>query len=80
MDLVILLLIVVSVCEGEGEDQSRFYEFGLAVNDTVVSTNDDGSVGPLDLHGVFPFYGHIHSSVIVSTESINAIHSDLRRI
>ena len=72
MDLVIILLIVVSVCEGQKEskceDQSSgFYKFGLDIGDSTVPTNDDGSVGPLDLDGVFPFYGNTHSSVIVST-------------
>ena len=68
MELIIPLAIVVFVCEGtRGQDQSHFYKFGLDIGDSVAPTNDDGSVGPLDLDSVFPFYGHTHSSVIVST-------------
>ena len=77
MESVILLLVVASVCEGaRGEDcaccivlgdLSDFFKFGLDVGDSTAATNDDGSVGPLDLDTVFPFYGHTHSSVVVST-------------
>ena len=72
MKLIISLVTVVFVCEGaRGQEESHLYEFGLDVGDSVAPTNDDGSVGPLDLDSVFPFYGHTHSSVFVST--VNSI-------
>ena len=49
----------------------KFYPFGTSEGDQVVSRNDDGSSGEVQISIPFPFFDQYHNSLFVSIACFN---------